>query len=103
MKTLLDRTLGIFVLPLVTALFLLIFPYYYLGREAYFPKSNPDYGYFMPKSLEAWFLFAVAWVLFALSFITLAVYTRRIKQSSKPILTSFSVAPLSTDTVTHLS
>jgi uncharacterized protein YneF (UPF0154 family) len=79
MKTLPTRTtLAIIVLLIVaTFLFLLIFPYYFLGREAYIPKSNPDYGYFLPKSLEAWLFFAVAWAFFALSFVILAFYIRR--------------------------
>jgi hypothetical protein len=80
-KTLLARTTLILIVVLIVAtfLFLLIFPYYYLGSEAYIPKSNPDYGYFLPKSLEAWFFFVVAWAFFALSFITLAFHIRRME------------------------
>jgi hypothetical protein len=42
-------------LSLLFSVFLLIFPYYYLGKDQYITKSNPSAGYFMPKSAEAWF------------------------------------------------
>ena len=79
MKTLPTRTLGIalFLSIVGTALFLLIFPYYFLGREAYIPKGNPDFGYFLPKSLEAWFFLIAALSFLALSFITLAFHIRK--------------------------
>lgn len=55
------RALGILgFLTGALGFFLLIFPYYLLGREAYIPKSNPDMGYFLPKYLEAWILLILA-------------------------------------------
>jgi hypothetical protein len=79
MKTLSTRTTLVIIVLLIvaTALLLLIFPYYYLGREVYIPKSNPDLGYFLPKSLEAWFFLIAALSFLALSFFTLAFYIRR--------------------------
>jgi hypothetical protein len=53
-------------------------PYYYLGRQQYIPKSNPDLGYFLPKSFEAWFLFILALLFFGLFWVTLVVFYRKI-------------------------
>lgn len=76
-KTLSTRTFGLIgLLSGATAFFLLIFPYYFLGRQEYIPKSNPDLGYFLPKSPEAWFFLILALSLLALSFVTLAFYIR---------------------------
>ncbi len=60
--------------------FLIIAPYYYfLGKEQYIPKSNPDLGYFLPKTLEAWFFLILALVFFALFWVTFALFYRRIR------------------------
>lgn len=80
-KTLPTRTLGIIgLLSGATAFFLLIFPYYYfLGRQAYIPKRNPDFGYFLPKSLEAWFFLILAISFLAFSILALVFYIQRKK------------------------
>jgi len=53
-------------------------PYYYvLGRQAYIPKTNPDLGYFMPKSPEAWLFLIAALSFLALSLTALAFFVRR--------------------------
>jgi NADH:ubiquinone oxidoreductase subunit 3 (subunit A) len=69
-KLLSTRTLGtISLLSGATFFFLLLFPYYYYpGRQAYIPKTNPDLGYFLPKSSEAW-----AFLILALAFLTLSI------------------------------
>lgn len=62
---------------LAIAIVLLHYPYYYwLGQEAYIPKSNPDAGYVLPQSPEAWiyFIFGVFFLVF--SFIILATFRR---------------------------
>lgn len=78
-KTLSTRTLGVISLLSGAAFFiLLILPYYYfLGRQAYIPKANPDWGYYMPKSPEAWVFLIVALSFLSLSFGSLAFYIRR--------------------------
>ncbi|MEM3088623.1 MAG: hypothetical protein QXP20_05880 [Candidatus Bathyarchaeia archaeon] len=58
-------------------LFMLIFPYYILGPEAYIPKSNPDMGYFLPKYLEAWIMLLLALFLLTISMVALASYVRK--------------------------
>jgi len=77
-KELSSRTLGvIIVLTFAVFFLLLILPYYVIGKEQYIPKSNPIFGYFLPKSLEAWLLFILSWTFFALSMIVLAFFIRR--------------------------
>lgn len=72
------RTLGILgFLTGAFGLFLLIFPYYILGPEAYIPKSNPEMGYFLPKYLEAWIMLTLAVFLLLSSMILLAFYVRK--------------------------
>jgi len=55
------RVYGIIaILSFIIYMVLIICPYYFwLGREAYIPKSNPDWGYVSPKSLEAWIFYCV--------------------------------------------
>ena len=81
MNTLSTRTLGILgILSGFAAFFLLVSPYYYfLGRTAYIPKTNPDFGYFLPKSLEAWFFLALALSLLTFSFVALVMFIKRKK------------------------
>jgi hypothetical protein len=55
----------------------LISPYYFLGRQEYIPKRNPDFGYFLPKSLEAWFFLVLALSLLAFSIVALALFIKR--------------------------
>jgi len=73
------RTLGIVSLSSFLASFiLLMLPYYYiLGRQAYIPKTNPDLGYFMPKSPEAWLFLIVALSFLALALTALTFFVRR--------------------------
>jgi hypothetical protein len=68
-KALSTRTLGVISLLSGAAFFILLtVPYYYfLGRQSYIPKANPDWGYYMPKSPEAWVLLIVALSFLALS------------------------------------
>lgn len=71
--------LSIITIFSITAFALLIsVPYNYLGRAQYTPKSNPDLGYFLPKSSEAWFFFILALLFFGLFWVTFAVLYRRI-------------------------
>jgi len=79
MKILFARTLGVVsLLSGVIFFFLLVFPcYYLLGRQSYVPKANPDFGYVIPKSPEAWFFLILALLFFAVSIISLAFFTRK--------------------------
>ena len=78
MQKMSTRTLGILgFLTGFFGLFLLIFPYYFLGPEAYIPKSNPDMGYFLPKYLEAWIMLLLALFLLTISMVALASYVRK--------------------------
>lgn len=62
---------------LAIAIVLLKYPYYYwLGQEAYIPKSNPDAGYVLPKSQEAWIYFIFGVFFLVLSFIFLLAFRR---------------------------
>jgi hypothetical protein len=74
------RTLGIVSLLSFLAFFLLLMlPYYYiLGKQAYVPKTNPDLGYFMPKSPEAWLFLIAALSFLVLSLGVLASLVRRV-------------------------
>jgi hypothetical protein len=73
------RTLGVIsVSSFLTFFVLLILPYYYiLGRQAYIPKTNPDWGYYMPNSPEAWLFLIIALSFLALALTALALALRR--------------------------
>jgi hypothetical protein len=79
MKVLSNRILGIVsLLSGAIFFFLLVFPYYYLlGRQSYVPKSNPDFGYVIPKSPEAWFFLILALLFLAVSVISLGFFIRK--------------------------
>lgn len=83
-KAISDRTLGIVSLVSFLAFFiLLMLPYYYiLGRQAYIPKTNPDFGYFVPESPEAW-LFLIVSLSFLGGSLTALVFFLRRKQAEK--------------------
>ncbi len=66
-------------LSLLFSIFLLIYPYYYLGRDQYITKSNPSAGYFMHRSSEAWFFLILALVLLAVFFIAIGFYVKRLQ------------------------
>jgi hypothetical protein len=55
----------------------LLSPYYFLGEGQYFPKSNPNFGYSLPQTLEAWFFFVTALAFFALFWVTFVIWIRR--------------------------
>ena len=66
-KALSTRTLGVISLLSGAAFFILLtLPYYYFP-QSYIPKANPVYGYYMPKSAEAWVALVVALCFLALS------------------------------------
>jgi uncharacterized membrane protein YhaH (DUF805 family) len=72
--------------------FLILAPYYvFLGKEQYIPKSNPDLGYFMPKTAEAWFFLVLALVFFALFWLTFALFYRRIRGKGYSWVTPWKV------------
>jgi len=76
------RILGVItVLSFAASILLFIFPYYYLGREQYIPKSNPDAGYFMPKSSEAWSFLILALILLALGSITAMLLWKKLSDA----------------------
>jgi len=85
LNTLSIRTLGILgILSGATGFFLLIFPYYYSpGREAYIPKRNPDFGYFLPKTLGAWLFLILALAMLVFSMVVLGFYLQRKKSERK--------------------
>jgi hypothetical protein len=78
-KMLSTRTLGIVsLLSGAIFFFFLVFPYYYLlGRQSYVPKANPDFGYVISKSPEAWFFLMLALLFLAVSIISLAFFIRK--------------------------
>lgn len=78
-KLLSTRTLGIIsLLSGATFFFFLAFPYYYYpGKQSYITKTNPDLGYFLPKSSEAWAFLILALAFLALSMAALAFFIRR--------------------------
>jgi hypothetical protein len=79
-KALSTRTLGVISLLSGAAFFILLtLPYYYFP-QSYIPKANPEYGYYMPKSPEAWVVLVVALSFLALSIGALALI---IKKQSK--------------------
>jgi len=66
-KALSTRTLGVISLLSGVAFFiLLILPYHYFP-QSYIPKANPEWGYYMPKSPEAWVVLIIALSFLALS------------------------------------
>jgi hypothetical protein len=67
-KALSSRTLGVISLLSGAAFFILLTVPYYYFPQSYIPKANPDWGYYMPKSAEAWVVLVVA-----LSFLGLSV------------------------------
>jgi hypothetical protein len=82
----LPKTLGTLILGFIAVLnfvlfsFFLLFPYYYyLGVEHYIPKANPDMGFFMPKSSEAWFFLILALVFLALGFATSMLLWKKLR------------------------
>lgn len=71
-------TFGIIgILSLITSGVLISFPYYYwLGREAYIPKSNPDLGFVLPKTPAAWGYFISGIFFLIVSIFTLLALRR---------------------------
>ncbi len=56
----------LFVFSLIACVVLLLGPYYYfLGQQQYVPKGNPDWGYILPRTVEAWSCLVLAFVAFA--------------------------------------
>lgn len=80
-KTLSSRSIGMLAFGVtVLALFLLSFPYYY-SPQSYIPKNNPDLGYYMPNTLEAWIALAAALALLMLGVILIYFYgKKRVKE-----------------------
>jgi len=78
-KSLSNRTLVIVSLSSFSAFFILLtVPYYYiLGRQAYITKTNPDLGYFLPNSPEAWTFLIAALCFLTLSIATMSFFIRR--------------------------
>jgi hypothetical protein len=77
-KSLSNRTLGIVSLLCFSAFFILLVPYYYiLGRQAYITKTNPDLGYFLPNSPEAWTFLGAALFFLTLAIVTMSFFIRR--------------------------
>jgi hypothetical protein len=81
LKMIFTERLGLAALfNLAASIFLLSVPYYYfLGKQHYIPKSNPDLGYFLPNSFEAWFFLILALVFFGLFWVTFALFYRKIR------------------------
>lgn len=76
-KQLSSRSLGVLAFGVtLVSVFLLIFPYYY-SPQSYIPKDNPDLGYYMPNTLEAWIALAVALVLLAFGLILIYLYGKK--------------------------
>jgi hypothetical protein len=71
------------LLSLGASIFLLVAPYqYFLGREHYIPKANPDLGYFLPKSFEAWFFLILALIFLGLFFVSFALFYLKMRRLS---------------------
>jgi uncharacterized membrane protein YpjA len=87
-KAISDRTLSIVSLLSGLSFFiLLMFPYYYiLGRQAYIPKTNPDFGYFLPKSPEAWLFLTASLSFLGVSLTALVFFLRRNKLKRQDML-----------------
>lgn len=92
----LTKTSGTLILGAIAALnfvlscFFLLFPYYYyLGVEHYIPKTNPALGYFMPKSLEAWFFLILALIFLALCFATGLLLWKKLRDEGSMWATPF--------------
>jgi len=81
LKMILTERLGILaIFNLAVSIFLILAPYYYfIGKQNYIPKSNPDLGYFMPKSFEAWFFLLLALIFLGLFFVTFVLFYRKIR------------------------
>jgi hypothetical protein len=76
-KPLSSRSLGVLALGAgLSSFFLLIFPYYY-SPQSYIPKNNPALGYYMPNTLEAWIVLAVALLLLLFSMFLIVIYAKR--------------------------
>lgn len=74
------RTLGVISLLSGAAFFILLtLPYYYFP-QSYIPKANPEYGYYMPKSPEAWVALIVALSFLGLS---IGVFALMLKKQSE--------------------
>ena len=89
-KKLSSRGLGILAFgSTLLSFFILIFPYYY-SPQSYIPKSNPALGYYMPNTLEAWIVLAVALALLLLGLMLIAVYAKRRAAEGKWVNRPFS-------------
>ena len=71
-------TLGLVGSISLTVSFILLgCPYYYwLGREAYIPKNNPDAGYIIPQTPEAWTYYIFGVFFLGLSFVAFVLFRR---------------------------
>ena len=78
-RTLSTRTFGILACgSLLSAFFLLIFPYYY-SPQSYTPKPNPAWGYYSPNTVEAWIILTAALLLLVFSLFALSRWVLRLK------------------------
>jgi hypothetical protein len=77
----LNERLGILaIFNLVVSIFLILAPYYYfLGKQNCIPKGNPDLGYVLPNSFEAWFFLVLALIFIGLFFVTFTLFYRKIR------------------------
>ena len=79
LRLILTEPLGIFaIFNLAASIILITAPYYFLGRQHYIPKSNPDLGYVLPNSFEAWFFLILALIFLGLFFVSFALFYRKI-------------------------
>jgi hypothetical protein len=77
MPSIRSRWLYAFILgSFIAAILFLALPYYFLGADAYYPKSIPILGYRMPRTGIAWFFHILALFFLGL-FITIIIYLRR--------------------------
>jgi hypothetical protein len=74
-----DRYGLFFVFSFIACVVLLMGPYYYfLGQQQYIPKGNPDLGYIMPRTVEAWLCLGFALTFLGLAFVAFAQFYRHI-------------------------
>jgi small-conductance mechanosensitive channel len=69
-----SRSLGIIALAIGIMGFLLIAFPYYLFPQFYNPKSNPDWGYHAPNTLEAWIVLSMALLLIMFALVVTYFY-----------------------------
>ena len=73
--------------PSILAIFNLVFSvflisllyYYFLGKQHYIPKSNPDLVFILPNSFEAWFFLILALIFLGSFFLTFILFYRKIR------------------------